>query len=76
LAESAVSEIVGKDSPFIEPVRGICANPSYVYSDSPDSVQGFSDIFLSPLMRSKKRLNKIAKNGMFILKGNELPFST
>jgi hypothetical protein len=74
LTESADSEIVGKDSPFIESVRGICEKPSCVYSDSLASVQGFSDIFVSPLIRSEKRLNKMAENRMFILKGKNRSF--
>ena len=70
LTESADSEIVGKESPFIDAVRGICAKPSDVYSDSLTSVRGFSVILLSPPAEiGEKRLNKMAENGMFTLKG-------
>jgi hypothetical protein len=69
LAESAASAIAGKGSPSIESVGGICIDLSTVYSISPVSVQGFSDAFLSFPHEIKKRLNKTAANGMFLLKG-------
>ena len=54
---------------------GVCLSASTVYSISLASVQGFFKPLLSSLMKSKKRLNKTAENGIFLLKGKELLFS-